>query len=534
MTKELIKVESLSIAFGHADSINQVVTDVSFSIPERGTVALVGESGSGKTVTAISILGLHDPAQVRFPTGKILYSDRNILTQTEAELRKIRGREIAMIFQEPMSSLNPVYTIGEQLIEPLLLHQNYEREKAKKRMIELLDRTGIAEPDKRFNDYPHMLSGGQLQRVMIAMSLACNPILLIADEPTTALDVTIEAQILELLEDIRKEFNMAVLMITHDLNVVKRFAEETVVMKNGRVVEQGNTAHIFSSPRHEYTRHLLTSQPQRLVKDHENLNTPILLQASDIFCYFPVKEGFFKRTVDEIKAVDDISLVIAEAETIGIVGESGSGKSTLGKCLLRLQSCRGEIIFNGLDLKKISNREMRSVRADMQVVFQDPYSSLSPRMTIEQILTEGLSVHFSGFNRQQKLEKCIKVMQEVGLEEDMLSRYPHEFSGGQRQRIAIARVLLLEPRLIILDEPTSALDVSVQKQILNLLRELQLKYDISYLLISHDLKVIQAMAHRVWVMKEGQIVENGNAEEVFNHPQHPYTKELLKAALYVH
>jgi len=534
MTADLVCVENLSIAFGRGAGAHEVVSDTSFFIPEQGTLALVGESGSGKTVTALAIMGLHDVHQVSYPRGKIIYRGKDLLQTPEHELRAIRGKEIAMIFQEPMNSLNPVYSVGEQLIEPLMVHEGYSRERAKTYMVELLDRTGIVDPHRRFNDYPHMLSGGQRQRVMIAMALACNPRLLIADEPTTALDVTIEVQILELMEDLQKEFNMAVLIITHDLNVVKRYALKTIIMQNGHVVEQGETGSILSSPQQVYTRQLVNSSPGRLVDEVETRGRPALLSAAGVRCHFPVREGFFRHAVDYIRAVDDVDLEVLQAETVGIVGESGSGKTTLGKCLLRLQNCTGTINFNGRDLKNISARELRSLRKELQVVFQDPYASLSPRLTVEQILGEGLNVHYRGLDRQARLERCIKVLGEVDLKESMLSRYPHEFSGGQRQRIAIARVLLLEPRLIILDEPTSALDVSVQKQILELLRDLQTRYEISYIFISHDLKVIQAMAHRVCVMKDGRIVETGTTGDIFNNPQHPYTRKLLKASLYVH
>ena len=534
MSANLVTITELSIVFGSGKNASQVVTDISFTIPERGALAIVGESGSGKTVTALSIMGLHDPDLVSYPGGRIIFKDKNILEQSEGELRRIRGSEIAMIFQEPMNSLNPVYSVGEQLIEPLILHQGYSRGKAKKHMMELLDRTGITDPQRRFNDYPHMLSGGQRQRVMIAMALACNPRLLIADEPTTALDVTIEAQILELIEDLQKEFEMAVLMITHDLNIVRRFAEETLIMHEGRIVERGPTDQILSAPRQEYTRRLVNSITGCLVNERETEGAPTVLSAAEIRCHFPVREGLLRRSTQYIKAVDDVNLEVLRAETVGIVGESGSGKTTLGKCLLRLQPCTGDIKFNGIDLKKVSGNKLRNLRKELQVVFQDPYTSLSPRMTVEQILSEGIDIHYRNLNKTEKYDRCIKALEEVGLGGSMINRYPHEFSGGQRQRIAIARVLLLEPRLIILDEPTSALDVSVQKQILDLLRGLQQRYGISYLFISHDLQVIRAMAHRVCVMKDGRIVEYGATSQLFSYPQHPYTRELLAASLYVH
>ena len=532
MAEPLIQIEDLSIAFGQGRELKQVVNHISFGIPDKGTVAIVGESGSGKTVTALSILRLLDPGYTRYPSGRIIYQGEDILTRPEDQLRKIRGKEIAMIFQEPMNSLNPLYTIGDQLMEPVLEHLNYGKEKARAYMIELLARTGITDPHKRFDDFPHMLSGGQRQRVMIAMALACNPRLLIADEPTTALDVTIEAQILDLIKDLQKEFEIAVLLITHDLGIVRNFAGQTVVMQDGVIVEQGDTQGVFSSPGHDYTRRLLSSRPQPMVDGDKARPSGAVLSASKLRCYFPVKEGFFKRTVGYIKAVDDVSLDIGRQETIGIVGESGSGKTTLGKCLVRLQACEGSITFEGADLISISRGELRKKRRNFQVVFQDPYASLSPRMTIEQILMEGLRIHYKDLKRSERLEKCRQVLAEVDLDSSILSRYPHEFSGGQRQRIAIARVLLLEPRLVVLDEPTSALDVSIQKQVLALLRDLQLRHNISYALISHDLKVIRAMSHKVYVMKDGRIVEQGETESIFTSPRHPYTQELLKAALH--
>lgn len=532
MTEPLIDIQDLSIAFGSGAHASEVVHRISFAIPKEQAIAVVGESGSGKTVTALSILKLLDAHNVHYPSGRILYQGRDLLQQSEDQLRSIRGKDIAMIFQEPMNSLNPVYTIGEQLMEPLLLHEAMPREAARKRMLELLDRTGIVDPHKRFDDFPHMLSGGQRQRVMIAMALACNPKLLIADEPTTALDVTIEAQIMDLIKDLQQEFHMAVLLITHDLGIVRQFANRTVVMEHGVIVEQGVTADIFNAPQHPYTQKLIASRPEPMVTAGETDNNPSLLSAKNIRCYFPIKQGFFNRVVDYVRAVDDVSVEMAEQETIGIVGESGSGKSTLAKCLLRLQRCEGQIEFNGTDITALPNRQMRKMRSDIQIVFQDPFSSLSPRMTIEQILMEGLRIHFKHLSRPERLHLCEEVLQEVEMETDSLFRYPHEFSGGQRQRIAVARVLLLKPRLVVLDEPTSALDVSVQKQVLELLRRLQVRHGISYMLISHDLKVIRAMSHRIWVMKDGKIVEQGTPDEIFEHPQHPYTQQLLKAALY--
>jgi microcin C transport system ATP-binding protein len=531
----LLSVKELSVAFGRDPAnLSQVVDKVSFDIHQNEKIALVGESGSGKSVTAFSILQLHDRTQTHYPSGEIQFEERNLLELPEDSLRQIRGHDIAMIFQEPMTALNPVYRIGEQLIEPLLLHENLSREAARKHMIELLDRTGIVEPHKRIDAYPHMLSGGQRQRVMIAMALACQPKLLIADEPTTALDVTIQAQILELLEDLQKDFSMAILMITHDLNMVKRFADKVCVMQQGKLVEQNSVDGLFSNPQHDYTLHLLNSQPEALIEEgQQRTQHPKLISAENLRCYFPIKAGFFNRHVGDVKAVDDVSVTLHQGETLGIVGESGSGKTTLGMCLLRLQDCDGNIIFDEQDLQNISSRDMRPLRKDIQVVFQDPFSSLSPRMTIRQIIQEGLDIHFPGLTEDEKYQRIINVLDEVGLEEDMLWRYPHEFSGGQRQRIAIARVVILEPKLILLDEPTSALDVSVQKQVLGLLRDLQKKHNISYLFITHDLRVIRAMAHRVIVMRNGIVVEQGETEQMFKEPEDEYTRTLLHASLFM-
>ena len=532
----LLRIQNLSVAFrdphGH---YTRVVEDVGFSIAPGEKLALVGESGSGKSVTALSILRLHDSQHTRFPSGQIRFMGRNLLGLPEDEVRAVRGREIAMIFQEPMTSLNPVYPVGRQLIEPLMLHNGLSAAQARKRMLELLDRTGIPEPHKRFDAFPHMLSGGQRQRVVIAMALACSPKLLIADEPTTALDVTVQAQILTLLEDLQREFSMAVLLITHDLNLVRRFAERICVMQKGRLVEQGDVARVFAAPEHPYTHQLLNAQPRRMLTARD-LQTPAtqapLLRGRALRCYFPIKAGFFRRRIGEVKAVDEVELELRPGETLGIVGESGSGKSTLGMCLLRLQACEGEIQFAGQPLDRLNSRELRPLRRNFQVVFQDPYSSLSPRLTVEQILSEGLAIHFPEQSAEQHRARILKILGEVGLTEDMLWRYPHEFSGGQRQRIAIARAAVLEPKLILLDEPTSALDVSVQKQVLELLLDLQRRYGISYLFITHDLKVIRAIAHRILVMRGGRVIESGATEQLFAQPRDSYTQTLLRASLF--
>ena len=534
--KPLLSIRELDVAFGiPPQELTTVVKNVSFDIHKGEKLALVGESGSGKSVTALSVLQLHDKRQTHYLNGEIYFNQDNLLNHSEDMMRQIRGQDIAMIFQEPMTALNPVYRIGEQLTETIIIHKGFSRKKAKDHMIELLDRTGIVEPHKRFDAFPHMLSGGQRQRVMIAMALACQPQLLIADEPTTALDVTIQAQILELLEDLQKEFGMAVLMITHDLNMVRRFADRVCVMQNGTIVEQKSVGDLFANAEHDYTHLLLNSQPETLVKVSDKAiieKQSNLLEAKNIRCYFPIKEGFFNKKIGDVKAVDDVSLVLKQKETMGIVGESGSGKTTLGMCLLRLQDSQGKILLEDNDITSLSGRELRPLRRDIQVVFQDPFSSLSPRMTIKQIIEEGLKIHFPNLSEDQRYLRIIKVLHEVGLEESMLTRYPHEFSGGQRQRIAIARVVVLEPKLILLDEPTSALDVSVQKQVLTLLRELQEKHNISYLFITHDLRVIRAMAHKVIVMQHGKVVEAGDTEELFNKPQNEYTRTLLEASLF--
>ncbi len=533
-SEPLLTVQRLSLRFGRGVESADVLHEVGFSVAPGEKYALVGESGSGKTVTALSILKLHDATQVTYPSGRVLFGGRDLLSLDEAEIRKVRGREIAMIFQEPMTSLNPVYPIGAQLMEPLLVHQGMDRTRARQRMIELLDRTGIADPHKRFDAFPHMLSGGQRQRVIIAMALACSPQLLIADEPTTALDVTIQAQILELLEDLQKEFSMAVLLITHDLNLVRRFADRVGVMQGGHIVEQGGLEAIFSAPREGYTRALLASRPERYVDPAETTRlsqAPRLVELSKIRCSFPIRAGFLRKQVGEVIAVDDASLHLHTGETLGIVGESGSGKSTLGFCLLRLQDCQGAITFNGTRLDGLAQRSLRPLRRDMQIVFQDPYSSLSPRLTVEQIVGEGLRIHFPQLDRAARRARVLQGLEEVGLSADMLWRYPHEFSGGQRQRIAIARVVVLEPKLILLDEPTSALDVSVQRQVLDLLGELQRRHGMSYIFISHDLAVIRAMAHRIVVMRQGRIVEEGETEKLFSAPREAYTQQLLRASL---
>jgi len=534
MSDKLLQVENLSVTFKTQGGDIEAVRDISFEINRGETLAIVGESGSGKSVTALSILKLHDERQVHYPDGKIIYQngehDHDLMALNEKAMRSVRGSEISMIFQEPMTSLNPVYTVGAQIQESLLLHTDLNKIEAKQRTIGLLERVGIRDPQRQINSFPHTLSGGQRQRVMIAMALACNPALLIADEPTTALDVTIQQQILDLLVDLQKEFNMSVLFITHDLNLVRRYAQRVCVMQQGKIVEQGDTADIFSQPKHEYTQYLLESEPDHRIVEVEPCSE-IMVKAESLRCHFPVYKGFFKRQVDVVKAVDDISLEIHKGETLGIVGESGSGKTTLGMSLFRLVDSTGAIYFGEQKISDFREKDIRPLRRHFQVVFQDPFSSLSPRMTVEQIIGEGLKLHFPQLDKSQRKARILSVLDEVGLESDILWRYPHEFSGGQRQRIAIARAVVLEPDVILLDEPTSALDVSVQKQVLGLLAKLQKKHGLSYIFISHDLRVIRAMSHRVIVMKNGKAVEEGVTSKVLDQPQNTYTKELSQAAI---
>ncbi|NOR11541.1 MAG: dipeptide ABC transporter ATP-binding protein [Desulfovibrionaceae bacterium] len=523
----LLEIKNLNAGFHTEEGFSSVLHDVSLSVNQRETVALVGESGSGKSVTALSILQLLEKDSFSC-NGEILFAGDNLLVKEEVDLQHIRGNDIAMIFQEPMTSMNPVYSIGHQLMEPLKIHQKLTDEEARKQAIYLLDRTGIPDPEMRLDSYPHQLSGGQRQRVMISMALACRPKLLIADEPTTALDVTIQAQILGLLKELQHEFNMAILLITHDLHMVQKIAERVFVMHQGKIVEQGGTIDIFSQPTDPYTIKLMESVPKGEPLPKEGKKP--LITVENLHCHFSIKKGFFRRKVAEIKAVDDASLTIKQGTTYGIVGESGSGKSTLGLCILRLVSCRGNIIYNGEQLLQKNKSSMRSLRKELQIVFQDPFSSLSPRLTIFQIISEGLRVHNIGRTKEERRRIVEEKLLEVGLTAEMADRYPHEFSGGQRQRIAIARAIALSPKFIILDEPTSALDMTIQAQIIELLRDLQEKYQITYLFISHDLRVIKALADEIAVMKNGRIVEQGNAHEIFSNPSHQYTQQLFAAA----
>ncbi|MDR6419317.1 microcin C transport system ATP-binding protein [Paraburkholderia phenoliruptrix] len=526
----LLELDHLHVSFGETVAVN----DVTLTIRRGERVALVGESGSGKSVTALSVLRLLSDAQV---SGSIRFDGEDLLAKSEREMRGLRGSDIAMIFQEPMTALNPLYTVGDQIAETIVVHDGVSAAEARKRAVALLGRTGIPEPGKRVNSYPHELSGGQRQRAMIAMALACRPRLLLADEPTTALDVTIRAQIVDLLLELQRDEaekrGMAVLLITHDLNLVRNFAERIAVMEKGVLVESGPVEQVFGSPQHPYTQRLLASRPQRTVVPVLPI-APVLLEARDVSVDFKTKlpgfAGWFRS--GRFRAVADASVSLRQGETLGIVGESGSGKSTLAMALLGLQrTAHGEIEFQGRALGSYRGTEQTALRSNMQVVFQDPFSSLSPRQTIERIVGEGLALHRPQMSPQARRDKVLAVLREVGIDRTALLRYPHEFSGGQRQRIAIARALVVEPRILILDEPTSALDVSIQQQVLKLLAGLQQKYNLGFVFISHDLAVIGAMAHRVAVMQNGSIVESGDVEKIFATPSHPYTRKLLKAAL---
>lgn len=528
--KTLLSVKDLSVSFKTQNGLINIIDNISFDIYSGENLAIVGESGSGKSVTALSILRLHEEANTVYSDGSINFQGKNLLALDD-EIKDVRGKNISMIFQEPMTSLNPVFTVGQQIEEVLILHENMNKSERSIRVIELLDRVGIRQPEQKVNVYPHALSGGQRQRVMIAMALACNPALLIADEPTTALDVTIQQQILDLLSEIQRETGMSVLLITHDLNLVRKFANRVCVMQEGRIVDSNETSQLFEQPQHEYTKFLLDSEPDQKIATVKASND-VVLSAENLRCYFPIYKGFFKRKIDDVKAVDDITLSLCSGETLGIVGESGSGKTTLGLALFRLLASQGEIYFKNQNVSEFNEKRMRPLRRHFQIVFQDPFSSLSPRMSVQQIIEEGLILHFPKLSVSQRLEKIIDVMREVGLDEGVLWRYPHEFSGGQRQRIAIARTVVLEPDVILLDEPTSALDVSVQKQVLGLLAQLQEKRQLSYLFISHDLRVVRAMSHRVIVMRQGKVVEYGEVEDVFNNPKHDYTRQLAAASLY--
>ncbi|MDE1901441.1 MAG: ABC transporter ATP-binding protein [Alphaproteobacteria bacterium] len=541
----LLSVDNLSVTFGHGDNISRVVRGVSFEIARGETLALVGESGSGKSVTALSLLQLLPYPNASHPTGSITFEDKQIIGAKPAVLQGIRGNRIGMVFQEPMTSLNPLHTIGRQIAEVLFLHKNMNAAQARARVLELLHLVALPDPEKRMTAYPHELSGGQRQRVMIAMALANDPVLLIADEPTTALDVTIQAQILQLLKDLQQRLGMALLLITHDLGIVRKVADRVCVMQHGEIVEQAPVAQLFTHPQHPYTRMLLAAEPKGAAQPLP-AGAPEILNVDDLKVYFPIKKGLLRRVSDYVRAVDGVSLRVRAGETVGIVGESGSGKTTLGLGILRLLSAQGRVVFMGRDIAALPRHELRALRKSMQIVFQDPFGSLSPRMSAGDIIAEGLDIHKMGRDcsapasegaaataagSDSREARVIAALKEVGLDPETRHRYPHEFSGGQRQRISIARAVILQPKLIVLDEPTSALDVSVQAQIVELLRDLQRRHGLGFIFISHDLRVVRALAHHVVVMKAGKMVEQGDAATLFAHPQQSYTKALLAAAL---
>ena len=526
---ELLRIKDLSVSFGRDDREVRAVRNISFDIGKGETVALVGESGSGKSVTALSVMQLLPYPMAWHPGGSITFNGVEMVGADETILSKIRGDRIGIIFQEPMTSLNPLHTIEKQVGEIIFLHKQLDRDIARRRIIELLQQVGLAEAESRLQAYPHQLSGGQRQRVMIAMALANDPDLLIADEPTTALDVTIQAQILALLKDLQRQRNMSMLLITHDLGIVRKVADKVCVMTEGRIVEQGATQQIFEAPQHSYTQHLLAAEPGSKPVAAA-VDTPIVMRTDNLKVWFPIKRGILRRVVGHVKAVDGISIEVREGHTVGVVGESGSGKTTLAMGLLRLERSDGPIVFLGNDLQGLSWKELRPLRRQMQIVFQDPYGSLSPRMSIGQIIEEGLLVHEPGLDYEARRKIIDAALIEVGLDPATQDRYPHEFSGGQRQRIAIARAMVLKPRFVVLDEPTSALDMSVQAQIVDLLRDLQQRHKLAYLFISHDLKVVRALADEVIVMRQGKVVEQGPAARIFDAPQEPYTKALIAAA----
>ena len=525
----ILSVRDLSVAFHQGGNTSLAVDRVSFEIRRGEVVALVGESGSGKSVTANSILKLLPYPAASHPSGEIHFNGKDLLKASDAELRTVRGNDITMIFQEPMTSLNPLHSIERQIGEILKLHQDIEGPAARVKILELLNQVGIREPEKRLAAYPHELSGGQRQRVMIAMALANRPELLIADEPTTALDVTVQAQILELLKNLKEEHGMSMLFITHDLGIVRKFADRVCVMTRGQIVETGPVEAIFTNPQHAYTRHLLAAEPKGAPRPADD-SQPVVIEAEDVKVWFPIKAGFLRRVVDHVKAVDGIDLKLRAGHTLGVVGESGSGKTTLGLALTRLISSKGRIAFVGQDIAGRTFAEMRPLRRRMQIVFQDPYGSLSPRMSVADIVAEGLKIHEPSLSEAERDHRVAAALEETGLDPTTRWRYPHEFSGGQRQRIAIARAMVLKPEFVMLDEPTSALDMSVQAQVVELLRDLQAKHNLAYLFISHDLKVVRALANDIIVMRSGRVVEKGPANDIIERPGEAYTKALMAAA----
>ncbi|MGB5214529.1 MAG: ABC transporter ATP-binding protein [Anderseniella sp.] len=527
--KVLLSVNDLAVDFRQGDTVTHAVNGVSFEVKRGETLALVGESGSGKSVTALSILKLLPYPSAHHPSGSVVFKGEELLDSDESDLRRVRGNDITMIFQEPMTSLNPLHTIERQIGEILEVHQGMGETQARERTLELLAKVGIRDAESRLGAYPHQLSGGQRQRVMIAMALANNPELLIADEPTTALDVTVQAQILELLRDLQKEFGMAIVLITHDLGIVRNVSDHVCVMQEGRIVEAGATKALFAKPENAYTKMLLEAEPKGK-PPQADATASVVIETTDLKVWFPIKRGFFRRTVGHVKACNHVSVTVRAGQTLGVVGESGSGKTTLGLALLRLISSEGQIVYMGNRIDGMTEKDMRPLRRDMQVVFQDPYGSLSPRMSIRQIVEEGLLIQQPELSYDQRTERIAKVLEEVAVPAVAMDRYPHEFSGGQRQRIAIARAMVLEPKFVMLDEPTSALDMSVQAQIVDLLRKLQKDHELAYLFISHDLKVVRALANDVVVMRNGLVVEQGPAQQIFDKPETDYTRALLAAA----
>jgi len=526
----LLEVQDLSVSFHTPEGVVEAVKGASFSIEQGETLALVGESGSGKTVTGLSIPQLLPYPTASHPSGSIRFRGAELMGASEPVLRELRGNRISMIFQEPMTSLNPLHTIGRQVGETLTLHQQLDGNAVRSRTLELLNKVGLDRAESRIRAYPHQLSGGQRQRVMIAMALANEPDLLIADEPTTALDVTIQAQILKLLNSLQAELEMAVLLITHDLGIVGRVADRLAVMTQGQIVEQGCADSVLSKPRHEYTRHLIAAEPKGSPVAYDP-NADIVMETSDLRVWFPITRGVLRRTVDHVRAVDGVSVCARRGQTVGVVGESGSGKTTLGLALLRLIESDGPVVFLGRDIQGLKSKLLRPYRPQMQVVFQDPYASLSPRMTVGEIVSEGLRQHEPGRSRDALREAEAEALREVGLEASLQDRMPHELSGGQRQRVAIARAMIFKPEFVVLDEPTSALDMSVQAQIVDLLRDLQQRHDIAFIFISHDMKVVRALSHYLIVMRDGKVVEEGPSRQVFDEPAEPYTRALMAAAL---